>query len=132
MNVDDLFKFGVTEKSGEHKGERFRVCGIKPTGVNVCLWGQTEPTETWKHGTYDIWQPPKTLFEDGDIEATWGNLKKAVETEGLPDDTLIIADPTILDIFSPVVPTVFSRHGANVRLVDHSVNGERRKAIMVF
>lgn len=88
MNTEDLFKYGVTPKEGEHAGKRFKVLKIEPTGVYVNDWEDGHRGFYLANGAYDLWHEPKTLFEDSDIEPTWGNLKKAMESAGLPDDTL--------------------------------------------
>lgn len=87
MNTEDLFKFGVTPKKGELAGKRFAVGAIKPDGLDVYKWGNEGTSAFFKHGEYDIWKEPKTLFEDDSIAPTWGNLKKAMEKAGLSDDT---------------------------------------------
>lgn len=85
MNTEDLFNYGVTPKEGSKKGIRHFVSLVKPDCIVVLDDNGNE--HVFKHGTYDLWQPPKTLFEDHTIPATWGNLKKAVEAAGLGDDT---------------------------------------------
>lgn len=89
MNLEDLFKYGVTPNDGEFAGERFKVISVSESGVSVRKWGDPagSPRMTFSEGSYKIWQEPKTLFEDHTIPATWGNLKKAVEAAGLGDDT---------------------------------------------
>lgn len=85
MKIEDLFKYGVTPKKGPKKGQKFSVESVDADGVNAI---SGEDTAFFSHGEYDIWQEPKTLFEDDSIEPTWGNLKKAMEKAGLGDDTL--------------------------------------------
>lgn len=84
MKVEDLFKYGVTPKKGPKKGQKFSVESVDADGVNAI---SGEDTAFFSHGEYDIWQEPKTLFEDDSIEPTWGNLKKAMEKAGLGDET---------------------------------------------
>lgn len=88
MNLEDLFKYGVTPKVGPYAGMRFKVTAITPTAVKATLLdGDKDMDDEFIHGAYDIWHKPKTLFEDDSIVATWGNLKKAVEAAGISDDT---------------------------------------------
>lgn len=90
MNVDELFKCGVTPKKGEFAGKRFKVKAILQAGIDVQDWDQPDSTLAFfRRGDYEIWRKPKTLFEDGSMLATWGNLKRAVEEAGLGDDTRI-------------------------------------------
>ena len=90
MNVDELFKCGVTLKKGEYAGKRFRVKAIVPDGLQIQEWDQPDNVVVFcRHDDYVIWRKPKTLFEDGSMLATWGNLKRAVEEAGLGDDTRI-------------------------------------------
>lgn len=88
MRTEDLFKYGVTPKEGKNAGERFAVAAVKFDGVDVYPWGKEEELAFFSNGSYEIWHEPKTLFEDHSVEPTWGNLKKAMEAAGLPDDTL--------------------------------------------
>lgn len=88
MKVEDLFKYGVTPKDGKNAGKRFIVDGINKAVVFCHNADDETHKEEFTHGSYDIWQEPKTLFEDDSIEPTWGNLKKAMEEAGLDDDTL--------------------------------------------
>lgn len=90
MNIEDLFKYGVTPKAGKNAGKRFQIAQIDKDGALFIIdWetgfsgGKLEP------GEYDVWREPKTLFEDVSIVATLGNLKKAIEKAGLGDDTRI-------------------------------------------
>ena len=80
MKTEDLFKYGVTPKGGDHFGEKFIIDSIDSKGVH-CAGGAF-----FAHGSYDIWQPPRTLFEDHSVAPTWGNLKKAAEAAGISDD----------------------------------------------
>lgn len=85
MKTEDLFKYGVTPKDGPYAGQQFKVRAITPTVVNAILYdGDKAMEKEFTHGSYDIWQEPKTLFEDSKIKPTWGNLKKAMEEAGLP------------------------------------------------
>lgn len=88
MRTEDLFKYGVTPKEGPAKGQKFNVENVTKDGVSVILENGKD-TAFFSHGEYDLWQEPKTLFEDDSIPATWGNLKKAVEAAGLGDGTKI-------------------------------------------
>ena len=89
MNTEDLFKYGVTPKEGPAKGQKFNVENVTKDGVSV-IHENGKDTAFFSHGEYDLWHEPKTLFEDSKIEPTWGNLKKAMEAAGLPDDTLFV------------------------------------------
>ena len=66
MNLEDLFKYGVTPKDGEFAGDRFKVISVSESGVSVRKWGDPAgtPRMTFSEGSYKIWQEPKTLFED--------------------------------------------------------------------
>ena len=90
MELDKLFKNGVTPKTGERAGERFRVVSVNEHEVAVREWESGRFVESFAHGTYEMWQPPKTIFEDSSIKSTWGNLKKAMEQHNLPDSTRIL------------------------------------------
>lgn len=94
MKTEDLFKYGVTPKAGENAGKRFKVLKIEPTGVYVNDWEDGNKGFYLANGSYDLWHEPKTLFEDSSIEPTWGNLKKAMEAAGLPDDTIFVVPRT--------------------------------------
>lgn len=97
MRTEDLFKYGVTPKEGPYAGERFKVTAITPNVVKATLYaGDKAMDDEFTHGSYDIWHEPKTLFEDSKIEPTWGNLKKAMEEAGLPDDTLFAVHDFII------------------------------------
>jgi hypothetical protein len=129
MKTEDLFKYGVTPIAGAMSGEKFEVYNIDRDEVFV----RNEKGEktSFAHGTYKLWEPAKTLFEDDTIKPTWGNLKKAVEAKGLSDDTLIVTDPTTYDIFSLLSPRY--RLGARARVVKHTKdNGEEEPAIMIY
>lgn len=89
MKTEELFDLGITPKEGKYAGQRFRVLSIFSDKVSVSAWDNDEERMTLKHGEYDIWQPPKTVFEDRTIPVTWGELKKGVEQKGLSDDTPI-------------------------------------------
>jgi len=91
MNAEELFKYGVTPVEGKEAGKRFAVNAVRQDGLDVYPWGQSDANiRYFSNGSYNIWREPKTLFEDSTIEPTWGNLKKAMETAGLPDDTLFV------------------------------------------
>jgi len=94
MKTEDLFKYGVTPKEGAFAGKKFVVDKI--TKGAVCCISEEDPAhkEEFTHGSYDLWSEPKTLFEDSSIEPTWGNLKKAMEAAGLPDDTIFVVPRT--------------------------------------
>lgn len=90
MKTEDLFKYGVTPKAGENAGKRFRVLQIYPDRTIVADWNDEDaPNQSWKTDTYDLWRPPKTLFEDTSIVCTLGNLWKAISAEGLDEKTRI-------------------------------------------
>ena len=93
MNTEDLFKYGVTPKEGPAKGQKFKVDNVTKDGVAV-IHENGKDTAFFAHGTYDLYQEPKTLFEDETIKPTWGNLKKAMEAAGLDDDTLFVVPHT--------------------------------------
>lgn len=105
MNTEDLFKYGVTPKAGENAGKRFKVLKIEPTGVYVNDWEDGNKGFYLANGSYDLWHEPKTLFEDDSIEPTWGNLKKAMENAGLPDDTMFAVHAP-LGAFQPATMSV--------------------------
>lgn len=96
MNTEDLFKYGVTPKSESHKGygKRYDVININEKGLDVRMHGTDNAIVHFDHGSFDLWQEPKTLFEDSSIAPTWGNLKKAMEAAGLPDDTIFVVPKT--------------------------------------
>ena len=87
MKIEDLFKYGVTPKEGKDAGKRFLVEGVKRNGILVYSQDFPQNIIKFENGTYDLWQEPKTLFEDDSLAATWRNLKKAMEKAGLGDDT---------------------------------------------
>lgn len=98
MKTEDLFKYGATPKSGENAGKRFSVNAIRPDGIDVYPWGKSDERLIFlKHGQYEVWPEQKTLFDDSKIKPTWGNLKKAMEEAGLPDDTLFAVHDFILE-----------------------------------
>lgn len=106
MNTEDLFKYGVTPKEGKNAGKRFRVLQIYPERTIVADWNDEDaPNQSWATGSYDIWHEPKTLFDDDSIEPTWGNLKKAMESAGLPDDTLFAVHAP-LGAFQPATMSI--------------------------
>ena len=119
MNTDDLFRYGVTPKAGEDAGRRFRVVNISPDEILVTDWDHDAPNISLKHGTYDIYREPKTLFEDDSIAPTWGNLKKAVEKAGLGDDTLL------------VVPRLMGYHRATLS-IDRLFDITRKEAAYII
>jgi len=86
MITEDLFRYGITPKEGEFAGEKFIVDAINRGAVICHLEEDAKHLEEFPHGTYDIWQEPRTLFEDSTIKPTWGNLKKAAEKAGISDD----------------------------------------------
>lgn len=90
MNIEDLFKYGVMPKEGALAGRKYEVESINANGVVCQIEGKPVSKTFLKHGTYDLYQGPKTLFEDETIKPTWGNLKKAMEAAGLDDDTLFV------------------------------------------
>ena len=94
MNTEDLFKYGVTPKEGALAGRKYEVKSINADGVVCQIEGKPVSKTLLKHGTYELYQEPKTLFEDETIKPTWGNLKKAMEAAGLDDDTLFVVPHT--------------------------------------
>ena len=105
MNTEDLFKYGVTPKEGAFAGKRFIVESINKAIVFCHNADDADHKERFAHGSYDLWREPKTLFEDSDIEPTWGNLKKAMEIAGLPDDTLFAVHAP-LGAFQPATMSI--------------------------
>ena len=105
MKTEDLFKYGVTPKEGEFVGKRFIVDRINK--AVVCCYSADDEThkEEFTHGSYDLWHEPKTLFEDDSVKPTWGNLKKAMEAAGLPDDTLFAVHAP-LGAFQPATMSI--------------------------
>lgn len=96
MNIEDLFKHGVTPKAGRNAGKRFRIAQIDKDGaLFITDWetgfsgGKLEP------GEYDVWREPKTVFDDRSITVTFGRLKEAMAKKGLGDETVIY----IRDVF---------------------------------
>lgn len=129
MTVEEMFRLGVTPKEGSYAGKRFEVRSLNEEEIFVC--DEEGYRTNFAHGTYRLWEPPKTVFEDDRIEPTWGNLKKAVEAKGLPDNTRIITDPTTFDMFS-LLPAGRG-YGARFRIVKHvGNNGDENKEIMVY
>lgn len=92
MDYLDLFKYGVTPKDGD--GQKLTVLRIEESGV-VAL-DEFSKEHRLKHGTYELWRPPKTLFNDPHVKPTWGNLKKAMEAAGMLDDAVFVHEDTIL------------------------------------
>ena len=88
MNSEKLFKTGVIEKGGD--GKRYRVLAILPDGVSVAEWDDDSERKVLKSGEYEVWTPPKTVFNSYIKGVTWGKLKAAAEQEQLPDDTEIL------------------------------------------
>ena len=94
----------------------------------VIPWDAVEEdtnVQSIKNGTYQIWQPEKTLFESDEIQSNWGNLKKAAKMAGVSDDTkIVLSDLSFGGYFSP-----FSTHEAAFRL--KSFPGSDEKVIVV-
>lgn len=87
MNTEELFKLGVTLKKGDLAGKRFAVNAIRPDGLDVYSWGTPNSTLAFfKHGEYDIWRPPKTIFDNA-APVTLGQLKDAAAQNELPEGT---------------------------------------------
>lgn len=128
MKTEDLFIFGVTPKDGPKAGKKFEVESIGRDGVLVR--DEKGNHATYPHGTYKLWEPEKTLFEDDSIKPTWGNLKKAVEAKGLSDDTLIVTDPTTFDMFCLLSPRY--RGGARARLIKLVNNDDKEETAIMF
>ena len=129
MKTEDLFKFGVTPKEGPRAGEKFEVSSI---AKDVVFVHDSEGNRNkFEHGTYALWEPPKTLFDGDDIKPTWGNLKKAMEAKGLSDDTLFVTDLTTYDPFSLLAPN--RRYGARFCVLKRVKDGEEEDdQIMVY
>lgn len=127
MKTEDLFKFGVTPKEGPHAGEKFEVTSVDRDVVYV---HGKDGRSNFPHGSYRLWEPPKTLFDDDSIAPTWGNLKKAMEASGLSDDTLFITDLTTFDPFSLLNPN--RRFGARFRVVKRIRDDKGTDEIMVY
>lgn len=127
MKTEDLFEFGVTPKEGPHAGEKFEVTSVDRDVVYV---QGKDGRNNFPHGSYRLWEPPKTLFDDDDIRPTWGNLKKAMEASGLSDDTLFITDLTTFDPFSLLNPN--RRLGARFRVVKRIRDDKGTDEIMVY
>lgn len=69
MNIEDLFKYGVTPKRGENAGKRFAVSAIRPEGLDVYEWGTQGTLAFFKNGSYDLWREPNAPFEKGSLDA---------------------------------------------------------------
>lgn len=69
MNIEDLFKYGVTPKNGELSGKRFAVSAIRPEGLDVYEWGTQGTLAFFKNGFYDLWREPNAPFEKGSLDA---------------------------------------------------------------
>ena len=121
MRTEDLFKYGVTPKEGEFAGKRFIVDKINKNAV--CCYSEDDPKhkEEFSHGTYDLWRPPKTLFESSEVECTLDNLAKAVSAERLgPDTRIYVRNPGFF--FSDLLDS------ASAKIIE--VNG--KKAILFY
>ena len=88
MTTEEMFKYGVVPKNGKHAGERYEVMSITKDGVCAVRYdsGLDEEAVTIPHGQYDLWSPPKTIFEQSS-PTTWGKLKKAMSQNDLADET---------------------------------------------
>lgn len=89
MNLNDIFKYGVTPKGGEYAGKRFKVESIVPNGVITKEWDSGKFGPTLAHGNYKVWEPGKTVFEVFGEPVTLGQLKRDAAAVGLPDSTRI-------------------------------------------
>lgn len=69
MNIEDLFKYGVTPKTGALAGKRFAVSAIRPVGLDVYEWGTQGTLAFFKNGSYDLWREPNAPFEKGSLDA---------------------------------------------------------------
>lgn len=87
MKTEDLFKYGVTPKEGPRAGEKFEVVSIDKDMVYVR--DSKGERNAFENGTYVLWRPPKTIFEDTSIVCTLGNLAKAISAENLDEKTRI-------------------------------------------
>lgn len=108
MRTEDLFKIGATPKEGENAGKRYKVRNIKEDGISICEWDSEVSCGFLKNGEYELWKEPKTLFEDGSVKPTWGNLKKAMEASGLGDDTLFSVERGSFILSDYCIPATFS------------------------
>ncbi len=126
--VSELFKCGVTPKKGKGAGARYRVISVWPGGVVVKPWESDVDAFELKEGEYVLWTPPKTLFKDPTIPATWGNLKRAVEQAGLKDDTKIL----LCDGFFWPIGTVCGLSNASFSLVEvKTLDGSGKERVIV-
>ena len=126
--VSELFKYGVTPKKGEGSGARYRVQSVLSDGVVVKPWEGAGEIVELKEGEYELWAPPKTLFKDPTIPATWGNLKHAVEQAGLKDDTKIL----LCDGFFWPIGTVCGLSNASFSLVEvKTLDGDGKERVIV-
>ena len=91
MKTEDLFKYGVMPKEGPAVGQKFDVVSVTKDGVE-CMHENGKDKAFFKHGEYELYHEPKSLFESHDVKPTWGNLKKAMEAAGLGDDTLFATE----------------------------------------
>lgn len=109
MNTKELFEYGITPKTeikvgnevwAKH-GDRLMVESIGREDMLVSKDGG-KPVKVLIDEV-ELWQEPKTLFDDCSIRPTWGNLKNAMETEGLGDDTefLVVKNDFISDFIEP-------------------------------
>lgn len=103
-----MFINGVTQKEGVNAGKRYRVLQVYPDRIITTKWDEDSDNESWPMGSFSIWHEPKTLFEDSSIEPTWGNLKKAMEAAGLPDDTVFVVPKTKWYLSGYGEPAAFS------------------------
>ena len=117
MNTEELFKYGVTPVEGKEAGKRFAVNAIRPDGLDVYIWGATNANLSFfKHGEYDLWRPPKTIFDNNE-PVTLGLLKDAVAQHELPKGTRFY----IVDTFGGI-QDAFAKLGR--------INGE--KAVIIY
>lgn len=113
MRTEDLFKYGVTPKNeikvGEEiwakHGDRLEVQSIGREDLVVN--NGKKPIKVLTEEV-ELWEEPKTLFEDSSIKPTWGNLKKAMEAAGLGDDTLFAIRRSDVFLRGYAVPASFS------------------------
>lgn len=112
MKTEDLFKYGVTPKEGKDAGKRFFVKHISKDEIVVFCENNPSNLESFKNGTFDIWQPPKSIFDSG-RSITWGDLKKAAEQEKLSDDTeFFVVDSSFFGrYFEPACAKLRDTHG---------------------
>lgn len=94
MNLEEMFKSGVTPIAGENAGKRYRVVSINEKDISVREWDSQKFGPEMKHGEYRVWTPPKTVFDDVAMVVTWGELKRAMAQKGFGDDArLYVRDP---------------------------------------